>query len=177
MKSSVQRSLSVITLILFAVFAVSVTWIGGTRIEPAALAQGKPTPTPEATPGFDQKAAIAKLKEEIKGRENEAAGKVFKNVKDFAEMPAGRILAVMEFGYARSLGVDCTHCHTPENWASDEKPQKMIARQMRAMSNTINGELLGSIKEFEGRSGRDRPTVNCTTCHRGQVKQATNLDK
>lgn len=129
---------------------------------------GAPTPTPDA---FDQAAAIAKLRESIKGRENEPAGKVFKNVKNFAEMPAGRLLAVMQFGYSRSLGVDCTHCHTPEEWSSESKPQKQIARDMQVMSLKISNDILKNMESLGGRQA----VVNCTTCHRGQVKPATNL--
>lgn len=131
-------------------------------------APAEPTPTPES---FDQAAAVAKLREAIKGRENEPAGKVFKNVKNFAEMPAGRLLAVMQFGYSRSLGVDCTHCHTPDEWSSDSKPQKQIARDMQLMAGRINNELLKGMESLGGRQA----IVNCTTCHRGQVKPATNL--
>ena len=177
MKKSVQRSLSILSILVFAGFTLGLLMSGHERTVIAQDSKDKPTPIPEATPAFDQAAAIANLKEKIKGKEQLPAGEVFENVKDFAKMPAGRLLAVMEFGYARSLGVNCTHCHIPENWASEEKRAKRIARQMRAMGNTINGELLGSIKEFEGRTGRDRPVVNCTTCHRGQVKPATNLGK
>ena len=176
MKSSIQRVLSYAAVVLTMVFALAMFFETKdfTRIsaqEPATT----PTATPE--PEFDQKAAIAKIRESIKGRENEPAGKVFKNVKDFAQIPAGRLLAVMEFGYARSLGVDCTHCHTPENWASDSMTEKRTARAMRAMVNRINGELLPSVEAFKNRTGRDRAVVNCTTCHRGAVIPATNLGR
>ncbi|HUF03588.1 MAG TPA: c-type cytochrome [Aridibacter sp.] len=127
-----------------------------------------PTPTPEE---FDQAAAVAKLRESIKGRENEPADKVFKNVKNLAEMPAGQLLAVMQFGYSRSLGVDCTHCHTPDEWFSDTKPQKQIARDMQVMAGKINNELLNSMESLGGRQA----VVNCTTCHRGEIKPAMEL--
>jgi len=172
MKSNTQRVITVVAIAVFTVFGVIVlTGVGQPGF--AARAQSKSTPTP--TPVFDLKAAIAARKASIKGREMEPAGKVFKNVKDFAKVPAGNLLAIMEFGYARSLGVNCTHCHTPENWASEEKTAKKTAREMRAMSDKINSELLPSIKAFEGREGRARAVVNCTTCHRGEVKPATSL--
>lgn len=135
-----------------------------------AVAQVTVTPTPSA---FDQTAAIAKLREQIKGREQEPASKVFKNVTMpfLRDAPAARLLAVMEFGYARSLGVNCTPCHVPEKWEAEEKPQKQIARNMQAMVFRISGELLKDIKNLKSAS----PTVNCTTCHRGEVKPATNL--
>jgi hypothetical protein len=129
-------------------------------------AQASPTPT-----SFDQAAAVAKLREQIKGREQEPAGTVFKNIQTMKGRPAGQLLAVMQMGYARSLGVDCTHCHVPEKWESDEKPQKQIARDMSAMVAKINGESLKGIKNLKS----ETPTINCTTCHRGQVKPALNL--
>ena len=84
----------------------------------AANPSPTPGPPPVAEPQFDQSAALAKLREQIKGRENEPATKVWKNIKTpmISAMPAGRVLAVMEFGYSRSLGVTCTHCHVPDKW-------------------------------------------------------------
>jgi photosynthetic reaction center cytochrome c subunit len=136
-------------------------------------AQAKPTPTPPiAAPlSFDQAAAIAKLREQIKGKEKEPASNVFKNIQMLKTVPAGRLLAIMEMGYARSLGVNCTHCHVPDKWEGEEKTQKQTARDMSAMVGKINGELLKSIKNLKSES----PTVNCTTCHRGEVKPALNL--
>lgn len=131
------------------------------------------TPTPSAD--FDQKAAIAKLREQIKGRENEPAEKVFKNIKTpmLTGAPASRVLAVMEFGFARSLGVNCTHCHTADKWEAENKPQKQIARDMATMVAKVNGETLKSIKNLTSAA----PTVNCTTCHRGEIKPALILPR
>lgn len=130
------------------------------------------TPTPEAPP-FNQAAEIQKLRDAIKGRENEPAEKVFKNLQmnSMKAAPASRILAIMEMGYARSLGVNCTHCHVAGKWESDEKPQKDIAREMAGMAFRINNEILKNIKNLKGPT----PTVNCTTCHRGEIKPALNL--
>ena len=129
--------------------------------------------TPSPDPGFDQAAAIAKLREQIKGREQEPASAVFKNIQTafLKTRPAGQLLAVMEMGYSRSLGVNCTHCHIPGKWESDEKATKGIAREMSAMVLRINGELLKPIKNLKS----ENPVINCTTCHRGEVKPALNL--
>lgn len=86
-------------------------------------------------------------------------------------VPAGRLLAIMEFGYSRSLGVTCTHCHVPDTWESEEKTQKQTARDMAGMVGTINGQLLKNIKNLKSAN----PIINCTTCHRGQTKPALNL--
>jgi hypothetical protein len=136
-------------------------------IDPTILAQASPTPQP----GFDQAAAIAKLREQIKGREQEPAEKVFKNIQSLKGVPAARLLAIMQMGYARSLGVDCTHCHVPEKWEVEDKPQKQIAREMSAMAARINSEMLKGIKNLRS----ETPTINCTTCHRGEIKPALNI--
>ena len=139
-------------------------------IERTVSAQATPTP-PAAAPAFDQAAAIAALKEQIKGHENDPAPTVFKNIKFMTTTPAGRLLAVMQFGFSRSLGVDCTHCHVPGKWDLDEKPEKQIARDMSDMNTKIHKELLRNIKNLKG----PNPLINCTTCHRGQVKPALDL--
>jgi hypothetical protein len=86
-------------------------------------------------------------------------------------VPAGRLLAVMEIGFSKSLGVNCTHCHVAGEWEKEDKPTKQIAREMVAMTMKINSELLRNIKNLKS----ERPVVNCTACHRGQAKPATDL--
>lgn len=157
-------------------FTVPVFFIFGLTVVPPnpfaekrVIAQAAPTPAP----AFDQAAEIAKLREAIKGKENEPAEKVFKNLQmtSMKSMPAARILAVMEFGYSRSLGVNCTHCHVPGKFEAEDKPQKQIAREMAGMAFRINNEILKGITNLKG----PNPTVNCTTCHRGEIKPALNL--
>jgi hypothetical protein len=107
----------------------------------------------------------------IAGREQQPAESVYRNIKVFKTMPAGRLIRVMNDGFGRSLGVTCTHCHVPGRWASDEKPQKQIARDMIAMVNQINTQLLPKIPNLKG----PEPGVSCATCHRGMVKPARSL--
>jgi hypothetical protein len=107
----------------------------------------------------------------IAGREKAPAKEVFENVTRLGEMPAERLVRVMEMGYARSLGVGCDHCHVPGQWASDEKPAKTAARGMIDLVGTLNGDLLPKIEGLRN----DTPIVNCTTCHRGAVTPALNL--
>lgn len=122
---------------------------------------------------FDQSTALDELRKSIEGRENEPASQVYDNIKMFGQMPAGRLLRVMEMGYSRSLGVTCTHCHDPSDWGSDEKKEKLITREMAAMTGKINREILPAISELGDRNA----VVNCTTCHRGDTKPALNLEQ
>lgn len=109
---------------------------------------------------------VAALEKKIAGRENEPAEKVFKNLQLFKAMPAGRLLRVMEVAFSASLGVDCAHCHTPEQWEKDDKETKQTARKMWTFTSKLNQDL----KEAIGKG-----QVNCTTCHRGQTKPALAL--
>ena len=126
---------------------------------------------PQTDSSFDQAAALAELKKSIAGKEEAPAETVFKNIQLLKGIPAGRVLRIMELGYARSLGVNCTHCHIPGAWEKDDKPTKQVARDMAAMMRAINMQHLKEIKNLKSES----PTVNCTTCHRGQTKPALNL--
>jgi hypothetical protein len=172
MNKKFQRKTALFLIITaFAVFGV-LKLSGSRRFVAAAQTARLPTPTPPpAAAEFNQADAIAKHREQIKGKEKEPAEKVFKNIQTLKGVPAARLLAVMEFGYARSLGVNCTHCHTPEKWETEDKNTKQIARDMSAMVKTINGELLKGIKNLKSAA----PTINCTTCHRGQIVPALNL--
>jgi len=145
------------------------------KTEIARFDQAAPAAAPAATPAkpkFDEAKALADLRKEIAGKENEPAGKVFMDIDVMQNVTAGKLLAIMEKGYARSLGVTCTHCHIPGQWESNEKKEKEAARGMIRMNATINNELLPKVR---GLDTDHKPLVNCTTCHRGQVRPALQL--
>jgi hypothetical protein len=131
--------------------------------------QGTPAAPPDTT--FDQAGALAALQKAIAGKEESPAETVFKNIQMLKGMPAGRILRIMEMGYSASLGVRCNHCHVPGRWESDEKTEKLVAREMMKMTGEINDKYIKSIRGLKS----EKPAVNCTTCHRGQTKPALNL--
>ncbi len=120
---------------------------------------------------FDAEAALAELREKIKGRENEPAEDVYENLEILNQMPAGRFLNIMNRAFNNSLGVSCDHCHNPDSWESDEKPTKQITRDMWKMVGTINQELLANIDNLQS----ERPAVNCTVCHRGEIKPSFSI--
>jgi hypothetical protein len=88
------------------------------------------------------------------------AAQVFKNIQIIKDMPASQLQSAMSFMSA-SLGVDCSHCHTPPAMEKDDKAAKQTARRMLVMMNQIN-------KNFDGKT-----EVNCATCHRGQTRPTT----
>ena len=113
---------------------------------------------------------VARLLESIKGQENKPAGEVFKNVQLLKNIPAGRLVRIMDAGYSRALGVGCEHCHVEDRWEADEKRPKLAAREMIVMVQEINKKL-----EAMENIDNSEPQINCTTCHRGYVKPATQM--
>jgi hypothetical protein len=79
------------------------------------------------------------------------------------------ILPIMR-NFSAALGTNCGYCHVwtapglPTNdYASDEKPAKEVARAMMRMAGTINQTLAANIKKPANEITR----VQCMTCHRG----------
>lgn len=105
---------------------------------------------------------VTELEVKVAGREGEPAESVFKNIQTLKGVPAGRLLKIMQFGFSKSLGVDCSHCHNPQAWESDEKDKKEIARKMWIFAGNIRKDLASITNK--------RVVVNCFTCHRGKAK-------
>ena len=124
--------------------------------------------TPQQQP--KENAHVTELLAAIKGKENRPASEVFKNVKLLKDVPAARLLRMMDVGYSRSLGVNCDHCHVEDRWESDEKRPKLAAREMIVMMGKIN-DMLVMMENIDN----SEPAVNCTTCHRGYVKPALQM--
>jgi len=88
----------------------------------------------------------------------------------------GSQLRPVMFGFTRSLGVRCAHCHQGEegkplstfDFVSDANPNKNRAREMMRM--------LGDIKEHLNKiepSGDKRVNMSCATCHHGRPRPTT----
>ena len=61
-----------------------------------------------------------------------------------------------------ALGVKCDFCHVGTDFASDDKPEKDIARKMIVMARDINAKFPDG-----------KMHVTCYTCHRGAEEPAT----
>ena len=85
------------------------------------------------------------------------ASALFKNVKVLGAVSGNRFMAAMQSMKA-NLGQKCGLCHLVEqkNFASDEKKEKRVAREMIRMNEEVNRRTFG---------GKVR--VTCWTCHRG----------
>ncbi len=87
------------------------------------------------------------------------AEQIFHNIRTMKGVPAGRFPVIMTF-FSRSLGVQCGFCHDRQDFASDEKPAKDMARSMLEMVH-------GTSKNFY--NGGDTP-VQCYNCHQGHSR-------
>ena len=66
----------------------------------------------------------------------------------------------------QGLGVTCNTCHVRGNFASEEKPEKLKARQMLEMTKALNKQYFPDYKPKDGESVLGR--VTCFTCHKGE---------
>lgn len=78
-----------------------------------------------------------------------------KNIKVLTGMSDTEINKEMQV-WTKALGVKCSHCHTLGDFATDENPKKVMARQMVSMVNTLNKDFLKGEKK-----------ASCMLCHRG----------
>src|SRR5436309_15205025 len=92
----------------------------------------------------------AKILKSIAGHETEPAEQVFMDIRieRLKSVPAAQFINIMNQGYAKALGVACTHCHVEKDFSSDEKRPKRAAREMAAMHASIN-QMLHDMKEIE----------------------------
>lgn len=78
--------------------------------------------------------------------------------------------SVMEV-YSRHLDVGCDFCHVPSktdplkaDYASDDKPEKEITRQMMRMTAAINKDFFNYTIVYKA---NEKMAVTCYTCHDG----------
>ena len=95
----------------------------------------------------------------------------FKNLKVLPKNISDQTIEKVMEEFAKSLGVDCKFCHVQidsTNWdmASDQKPEKSVARKMIKMANKINKDFF----KAETKYGQEDVVleIRCVTCHRGE---------
>jgi Photosynthetic reaction centre cytochrome C subunit len=96
----------------------------------------------------------------------------FKNLKILPKDISKDDLDKVMDKFKAALGVKCSFCHAPskdstQKWpdfASDDKPEKLIARKMMKMTTRINKKYFSYEKNEQGQS---IAVVECMTCHRG----------
>jgi hypothetical protein len=95
----------------------------------------------------------------------------FKNLKVLPKNISEKTIDKVMDEFAKSLGVKCNFCHVQidsTNWdmASDQKPEKSVARKMIKMANKINKDFFKAKTKY----GDDNAVleIHCVTCHRGE---------
>jgi hypothetical protein len=98
----------------------------------------------------------------------------FKNLKVLPKNISQKELsAIMVDQFQDELGVSCNFCHSENrethkpDYASDEKPEKQIARLMMQMTNRINRKYF---KLGHAMIGDSTSIVSCGTCHQGKPR-------
>jgi Photosynthetic reaction centre cytochrome C subunit len=98
----------------------------------------------------------------------------FKNLKVLPKnISQKQLSAIMVDQFQDELGVSCNFCHSENkethkpDYASDEKPEKQIARLMMQMTNGINRKYF---KQRHAMIGDSTSIVSCGTCHQGKPR-------
>ena len=102
----------------------------------------------------------------------EEEGGNYKNLQVLSKHITDDQLERVMYGFERQLGVTCLYCHVPTknvfparvDFASDEKSEKNIAREMLKMTIKINKKYF---KIDIDKRVLAKPAVWCKTCHRG----------
>jgi hypothetical protein len=87
-----------------------------------------------------------------------------KNIKVLPKSMAYRDVDHLMDEWASALGVKCNFCHAQDK-ASDEKPEKLMARKMYLMAAKINKKYFDAKKDSLGAVMES--SINCYTCHHG----------
>ncbi len=82
--------------------------------------------------------------------------------KNLKLLPADENLIPTMRAFQTALGVKCDFCHVKDDFASDEKHNKEVARMMITMAHEINAKFPDG-----------KMHVTCYTCHRGATEPAT----
>jgi hypothetical protein len=106
----------------------------------------------------------------------------WKNLKVLPKNTNPDLMEEIMHQYSGQLGVTCSYCHPdtkPDvfprrvDFATDENPEKVIARNMMVMTEKINKKYFNYKNTYDFTSFRNA-IVTCKTCHRG-LKKPSNL--
>jgi hypothetical protein len=82
-----------------------------------------------------------------------------KNVQVLSYTTKAEIMKFMKKSVTKELGVKCNYCHNIKDYASDEKEQKIVSREMMRMVKHINTTTMKPLGLHE---------VSCWVCHQGK---------
>jgi photosynthetic reaction center cytochrome c subunit len=110
--------------------------------------------------------SLTQIAEPQPAQKPKLAEDVFKNIQVLKGTSVDDFMGTMGIMSA-AVGFDCSECHTNAgtdkvDWAADDNPKKLIARQMVTMVTAINKQNFNS-----------RQMVTCWSCHHGRDHPST----
>lgn len=100
------------------------------------------------------------------------------NVRVLVDMPTSEIVGYMLNHFSAGLGVNCTYCHTLENFAADvwddevAMANKNTARIHLQMSADLNQQWLTQLASLTDDKQPSGSQISCATCHNGVAQPA-----
>lgn len=163
-----------------------VTLMGVAVLAAVTFAQNPPSPNPNQAPQ-DQPAAPPAGQQsgqqpgpEQRGMRGPRNFPQPTNLKVLPRDLTGAQVRDIMHHWAGDLGVECNACHAAYadrtgpngrlelNFASDEKPEKQMARIMYTMTESIKKDYVPKVAALDTMSSPAAP-VTCGTCHRGNL--------
>lgn len=102
------------------------------------------------------------------------------NLKVLPKDISGEELHKIMKSFCMSLGVHCNYCHVAQkvegqdrphmDFASDDKPEKNIARDMMRMTASINKDYIAKMGDHS------LEQITCVTCHNGHTTPNISVD-
>jgi len=97
----------------------------------------------------------------------------FKNLKVLPKNISEQMMDSVMNEFEKALGVGCDFCHvkpadSTADWdmASDDRPEKSIARKMIKMTNKINKDFFNATTKYGDENAVLE--IHCVTCHHGE---------
>jgi hypothetical protein len=162
----------------FAVPAAAVSLIGAVVLAAVTFGQNPPNEAPQS-----QTAPETMPQANGPGQQGMRGPRNFPSPKNLQVLPrdltGAQVRDIMRH-WAGDLGVECNACHAaypdrvgrngrPElDFASDEKPEKQMARIMYTMTETIRKDYIPKVAALDTMGSPAAP-VTCGTCHRGNL--------
>jgi len=106
----------------------------------------------------------------------------FKNLKVLPKNITKDEMEKVMHNWSGSLGKRCNFCHAPDaqtnkiDFASDAKPEKLVARKMMQMTEAINKKYFKEDADDKKDKDHDAMTaaIGCYTCHNGKAHPDAN---
>ncbi len=91
------------------------------------------------------------------------------NVQVLAGMTSAQVWTYMQQYVSGGLGVGCQYCHNINNFAADDYPQKVAARNMLYLVSDVNTQFVVGLPNWRGNY------VQCATCHNNAPKNLESV--